>query len=127
MGPFIAYRGVRFTIEYAIRNDGSAPARDFFDAAQIRWQAQLIVLFKLLGDTGQIRNREKFRQLAEGFYEFKAFQIRMPCYFRSDKRVVITHGFTKKKDAAPKAEIARAANIKLEYEERLTSEARSRR
>lgn len=127
MGPFVAYRGIRFTIEYAIRNDGSVPAWDFFDAAQIRWQAQLIVLFKLLGDAGQIRNREKFRQLAEGFYEFKAFQIRMPCYFRSDKRVVITHGFTKKKDAAPKSEIARATNIKLEYEERLTSEARSRR
>jgi len=128
MHPIIAYRGVRFTIEYAIRRDGSVPALDFFKLIETRWQARLIILFKLLGDTGLIRNQEQFRKFTEGFFEFKAFQVRMPCYFRPDKRVVITHGFTKKKEsAAPRSEIERAVNIKLEYEERLTSEVRSRR
>jgi phage-related protein len=52
----------------------------------------------------------------------------MPCYFRPDKRVVITHGFTKKKEgAAPKQEFDRAQTIKTEYEGRLTSECRNRR
>jgi Phage derived protein Gp49-like (DUF891) len=128
MEPFIAYRGIRFTIEYAIRCDGSVPALDFFNVIEARWQARLIVLFKLLGDTGQIRNQEQFRKFMEGFFEFKAFQVRMPCYFRPDKRVVITHGFTKKKEGQPpKQEVERAVRIRVEYEERLASETKSRR
>lgn len=83
---------------------------------------------KLLGDTGRIRNPEQFGKFTDGFFEFKAFQVRMPCYFRPDKRVVITHGFMKKKEGvAPKQEIERAVQIKTEYEERLTSEYRNRR
>jgi hypothetical protein len=128
MHPIIAYRGIRFTIEYAIRRDASVPGRDFFNAIETRWQARLIVLFKLLGDTGQIRNLEQFRKFTDGFFEFKAFQVRMPCYFRPGNRVIITHGFTKKREgAAPKSEIERAIQIKVEYEERLTSEGRNRR
>lgn len=128
MHPIIAYGGVRFTIEYAIRRDGTVPALDFFKVIETRWQARLIILFKLLGDTGLIRNTEQFRKFTDGFFEFKAFQVRMLCYFRPDKRVVITHGFTKKKEGvAPKQEVERALQIKTEYEERLTSEGRNRR
>src|SRR5579863_2394394 len=108
MEPFVAYRGIRFTVEYAIRCDGSVPAQDFFHVIEARWQARLVVLFKLLGDTGLIRNPEQFRKFTDGFFEFKAFQVRMPCYFRPDKRVVITHGFAKKKEGpAPRPEIER--------------------
>ena len=128
MEPIVAYRGSRFTVEYAIRGDESVPALDFYNGSETRWQGRLNNLFKLLGDTGQIRNKEHFRKFAEGFFEFKAYQIRMLCYFRSDKRVVITHGFTKKKKgAAPKQEVDRAQTIKNEYEERLASDARNRR
>lgn len=128
MHPIIAYRGVRFTIEYAIRRDGTVPALNFFNVTETRWQARLIILFKLLGDTGLIRNPEQFRKFTDGFFEFKAFQVRMPCYFRPDKRVVITHGFTKKKEgAAPRQEIERAGQIRVEYEEKLTLDSRNRR
>jgi len=128
MHPIIAYRGIRFTIEYAIRRGGTVPALDFFNAIDTRWQARLLILFKLLGDTGLIRNPEHFGKFTDGFFEFKAFQVRMPCYFRPDKRVVITHGFTKKKEGvAPKQEVERALQIKAEYEGTLTSESRNRR
>jgi hypothetical protein len=41
---------------------------------------------------------------------------------------VITHGFTKKKEGqAPKQEVERAVQIKVEYEEKLTSDTKSRR
>jgi hypothetical protein len=40
----------------------------------------------------------------------------MPCYFRNDGRVVITHGFLKKDDKIRAGELARATNIKNEYE-----------
>ncbi len=128
MKPVIAYRGARFTIEFAIRTDGSVPAFHFFDDAQERWQARLLVLFKMMGDTGRISSQEQFRKLAGEFFEFKAFQNRMPCYFRPDKRVVITHGFIKKKEgAAPKQEVERAEMIWAEYERRLNPSGWGRR
>jgi hypothetical protein len=128
MEPVIAYRGPRFTIEFAIRVDGSVPALDFYNQSELRWQARLNTLFKLLGDTGWIGNKELFRKFTEGFWEFKAYQKRMPCYFRKDARVVITHGFTKKKEgAAPRQEVERAQTIRVEYEGRLTSGGSNRR
>lgn len=129
MGPIIAYRGARFTIEFAIRADGAVPGLVFYSRTQPRWQGRLNTLFKLLGDTGRISNTEFFRKFADGgFFEFKAFQERMPCYFRPDARVVITHGFTKKKEgAAPRQEVERARTIKSEYEGRLTSEGAANR
>jgi len=128
MEPIIAYRGSRFIIEFAIRADDSVPARDFFDQMDARWQARLLVLFKLLGDTGRINSKEQFRKFAGDIFEFKAFQNRMPCYYRPDKRVVITHGFIKKKEgAAPKQEVRRAEMIRDEYEGRLNSSGWGRR
>jgi hypothetical protein len=125
----IAYRGTRFVIEFAIRTDGSVPGLVFYGETQPRWQGRLNTLFKLLGETGRISNKELFRKFADGgYFEFKAFQVRMPCYFRSDARVVITHGFTKKKEgAAPMQEVERAQTIKIEYEGRLTSEGAANR
>src|SRR5260370_37166706 len=128
MEPVIAYRGTRFTIELASRAAGSVPALDFYKQSEPRWQGRLNTLLKMLGDTGWIKNKEMFRKFADGFWEFKAFQKRMPCYFRQDARVVITHGFTKKKEgAAPRQEVERAQTIKVEYEERLTSGRINRR
>jgi hypothetical protein len=129
MEPQIAYRGARFTIEFAIRVDGSIPGLVFYGQTQPRWQGRLNTLFKLLGETGRINNKEFFRKFTDGgFFEFKAFQVRMPCYFRTDARVVITHGFTKKKEgAAPRQEVERTKTIKIEYEGRLTSEGAANR
>ena len=127
MEPLIAYRGPLFTIEFAIRADSSVPAHTFFNELDPRWQARFLVLFKNLGDTGRIRSREQFRKFSGEFFEFKAFQNRMPCYYRPDRRVVITHGFVKKQDAAPRQEVERAATIKNEYEGSLASSERWRR
>lgn len=123
MELFIAYRGSRFTIEWAIRVDGSVPGQAFYNDLDTRWQARLITLFTRLGDSGLIRNTEQFNKFVDDFFEFKAFQVRMPCYFRPGRRVVITHGFFKKKEgAAPESERERARTIKREYEEKLTAQ-----
>ncbi len=118
----IAYRGVRLTIEFAIRSDESVPALDFFNGLDRQWKGRFAVLYTRLGDVGFIHNSEQFSKFVDEFFKFKAYQYRMPCYFRTDKRVVITHGFIKKKKgAAPRQEEDRARNIKKEYEEKLTS------
>jgi phage-related protein len=114
----IAYRGRRFTIAYAVDNNGRSPGKDFFDALPLQDQAKLMHLFRLLGEQGTINNPEKFGNLKGGLYEFKSFQIRMPCRFLPNGVVLITHGFRKKRDRTPKEEIDRAKRIFEEDQQR---------
>jgi hypothetical protein len=109
--------GRRKTIAFAVRADESCPGLDFYEELDRQDKAKLNALFRMLGDQGEIRNKEKFKKI-EGteFFEFKSFQIRMPCFFLPGNLVVITHGFRKKKDKAPPAEVERARLIKQEDE-----------
>jgi hypothetical protein len=52
----------------------------------------VLALFQILGETGKILNREKFKGLGEqglGLFEFKSFQIRFIGDFRPGKRFVV--------------------------------------
>jgi hypothetical protein len=75
----------------------------------------MLRLFNKIGEQGRIANKEQFKRI-EGteFFEFKNFQIRMPCFFLPGSLVVITHGFRKKGDRIPPSEIDRATRIKQE-------------
>jgi phage-related protein len=106
------------TIAYAVDNKGRSPGKEFFDALPAEDQAKLMRLFKLLGDQARIANPEKFGNLKQGFREFKLFQIRMPCRFLPGGVVLITHGFRKKRDRAPREEIDRAQKIFQEDQQR---------
>jgi len=119
MARRVAYKGSKFTIAFAQTGSG-CPAGEFFDALEDSDKAKLMALFRLLGDQGRISNPEKFGSLGDGLYEFKSFQIRMPfAYARHERRlVIISHGFIKKRDKAPKEEIERARRI-LEEDERV--------
>jgi hypothetical protein len=68
-----------------------------------------------MAQTGVIRDDRKFKRI-EGtdLFEFKNFQIRMPCCYLAGGLLVITHGFRKKGDRIPPSEIARANRIRQE-------------
>ena len=114
----IAYKGERFTVVYAVCLDQKRPGEEFYDGLDDHDKAKLNKLFQHLGDHGKISNHEKFKKI-EGtdFFEFKSFQIRMPCFYRPNGLVIITHGFRKKGDKIPSAEIKRAERIKKEDQE----------
>lgn len=113
MQRIVAYEGEILTIAYARDKDGRAPGADFFDGLSISEQAKLLSLFRLLADKRATHNTEKFGDLGDGLFEFKSFQIRMPYAYAKPERglVLITHGFRKKKDKTPPAEIERARRI----------------
>jgi phage-related protein len=117
-GRPIAYKGRAFTIAYVVDRNGRSPGKEFFDALPREDQAKVMSLFGRLGDYGSISNPEKFRKLEGNCYEFKSFQIRMPCFFLPAGLVLITHGFRKKRDRTPREEIERAKRIFEEDQER---------
>lgn len=112
----VVLKGAKFEVEFAVLDDGRIPAEVFLLSQKPQHQARLWALFKLLADAGQIRNDQHFKKLQGDFFEFKNFQIRMPCFFLPGGRVVVTHGFIKKQNAVDKSELVRAATIKTAYE-----------
>ena len=123
----IAYLGSKFTIAYAVDKNGRSPGKEFFDALPLQDQAKRMRLLERLGNEGGIANPEKFRSVKEGFYEFKSFQIRMPCRFLDGRVVLITHGFHKKRDRMPRQEMERAKRILEEDQQRAARPSSARK
>lgn len=100
--------------------DGSSPGAGFYGGLGTVDQRSLKVIADVLAEKGVFANREKFKAI-EGseFFELKKHQIRMPCYWDEVERgkLVVTHGFIKKGDKIPPAEIERARRISKEYQE----------
>ncbi len=107
MSTRIAYTGTKRTIELLCNDDGSCPVGDFLDSLSQADRRKVDVLFELYGEKGQISNKEKFKKLegSDGIFEFKAFQIRLLCFFAPNGRVVICRALRKKADKHASADI----------------------
>lgn len=111
----IAYKGSLRTIEYAVLRNGDMPAMNFFCSLTDNEQEKVIVLFRKYGEQGKISNEEQFKNLEDGLWEFKRFKIRFICFFHIGGRVILTHGFIKKRDKTPREEIERAKRFRAEF------------
>ena len=115
----VLYKGKFHTVELAITANGRCPGKKFLDDLSKLDREKILRIIKRLADEGKVTNREQFKKIeGEDFFEFKNFQIRMPCYFRSDGRIIITHGFIKKGDSIKPEEIERLKRICDENETR---------
>jgi hypothetical protein len=109
------YLGTWGTVSLAIEASGACPARVFIEELSTADKAKLFALLKRAADMGpmNINNREKFKKLDDDLYEFKVFQIRIPCFYNG-RSIVLTHGFKKKQDDIPPGELLRAKRIRAE-------------
>ncbi len=115
----VLYKGKFHTVELAITANGKCPAKKFLNGLSKLDREKILRVIKRLADEGKVTNREQFKKIeGENFFEFKNFQIRMPCYFQADGRIIITHGFPKKEDSIKPEEIDRMKRIRDEYEKR---------
>jgi hypothetical protein len=110
VGRPIVLDGPLRSIHAAVRLAGDCPSVEFLDGLSDRDQIKLAALFRLMGDQGKIVNREKFKHLSGEIWQFKSYQICMPCY-QVGRVWVLTHGFIKKQDDTPPREIKRAEEI----------------
>jgi phage-related protein len=106
-------------VELALTANGRCPGKKFLNDLSKLDREKILRIIKRLADKGKVANREQFKKI-EGtdFYEFKNSQIRMPCYFHADRRVIITHGFPKKDDSIKPEQIDRMKRIRDEHEKR---------
>jgi hypothetical protein len=121
----IVVRGNLRTIEYAIRANGSMPAKEFIEGLSVPDQAKILVLFRRMAEKGDVPNREQFKLVEGKIFEFKKQQIRVFC-FRKENRWQLTNGYKKKRDKLDRSEIDRAQRIMQEHLEREAREQRGR-
>ena len=115
--PIILYRGVKFTVECAIRKNGSSESKVFLDSLSKTDRAKIFRIIKRYADIGHIYNKQQFKKVEGKIWEFKHYQTRILMYNCGKQRIALTHGYQKKVKRIPRKEIERANQIMNEYEE----------
>lgn len=116
----VAVSGRARTVAYAKDSQGRMPAKDFLDqtsgsdAPSKVEKRGMYHLFRLMADNGKIANGEQFRKERGEIFGFKKYQARIAA-FQVGSVWYLTHGFKKKKDKWPEAELDRADRIRSEH------------
>lgn len=106
-----------YTVRAVRRLNGVVPAMDFIAALKDEDRAKVKRLIQWFAEKGAIENREKFKKLTQELFEFKSFQVRLGAFFGPGKELFLTHGFIKKANNWPAAQITTALAIKREHED----------
>jgi phage-related protein len=116
---FIAYDGDSFTIEWYYDSRDCSQAKDYYNKLSKAQRDKLMQLFRLLGDTGKIFNKEKFRNESDQIYAFKPQPDRFLCFFYVGSKIIVTNAFEKKQDKLPAGEKAKALKSRSDYVKRV--------
>ncbi len=118
-----ALLGGKIRIEAVVLDDGSCPANEFIDQLGDVNTAKVKALFDLfLCRYPRNLSDQKFKKIEDSdLFEFKCFQIRIPCFFFPDGRILLTHGVKKKADNLRPRDITKAQAIKATFERRVKS------
>jgi len=116
---YIAYAGDVFQIEFYFDEAGKSQSKDYLMELAQAEVKKFAHLLQMMGDSGQIRNKEKFRNEGDKIYAFKPQPHRFLCFFFDGNKIIITNGFMKKQQKLPKAEKERALKSKQDYENRI--------
>ena len=117
----LIYDGSILAIEAYVSTLGVCPTIEFLEKQPQSKQAKFAALFARIGDHGKIMNEQKFKHLSNTsqLFEFKVSDKRVLSFFVVGKRLILSHGFTKKKDKTPRSEIMRAELIKYDFLKRI--------
>jgi phage-related protein len=115
----IAYAGSKFTIEWYYDESGHSQALEYAEALDNADRKKLAALLMVIGDIGQLRNKQKFRYEGDKIYAFKPKPHRFLAFFFVGGKVIITNAFAKKSDKLPPGEKDRALNCMKDYERRV--------
>ena len=118
MARQILCAGRKITIEFAVRSNGTIPAKEFYDNdLSEQERIKLKPPISRLADDGHVANKERFKKVegTKELFEFKLHQVRIPGFFLPGGRFVLTHGLRKKQDKLPESEIDIAEAIRAEH------------
>jgi len=118
---YVFYKGEKFQIEFFFTETGEMPAKAYFDASERHVQVKLLALVKRIAEAGRLFDESKFRSVdkKEKIYEFKPHAERFFNFFYEGHKIIITNAYRKKGQKVDPRELARAINLKRNYEMRV--------
>ena len=101
------------------KEDGSSPAEEYINSLDVKMSAKAYRMIGLLSANGSDLREPYSRYLDDGIFELRprvgSDIARVLYFFMVGSRAVLTHGFTKKGQKAPKSEIDRAKAYRKDY------------
>ena len=105
---------------YLLADDRNCPSEDFLTTAANLQPDEFAKLTKLLDhscDHGLPKNKQTVNTLGDGLFEFKTIGgLRLIWFWDANRIILCTHGFLKKRQTTPPAELATAAKWKKAYD-----------
>jgi len=101
------------------KENGIFPAEEFINSLEIKMSAKIYRTLKMLEANGPALREPYSKHLDDGIFEIRVKLgtnlSRVLYFFYIDKRIIATHGFTKKTQKTPKEEIERAKLYRKEF------------
>ena len=108
-----------FEVEFYEKENGSQPAKEFLLSLDVKMRAKMADMISILQDNGYDLREPYSKYLSDGIFELRARAetniMRVFYFFYVDRRIVLTHGFIKKTQKTPVAEIEKAKKYRADY------------
>ena len=122
---------MQFQVEFYETEDGRIPTREFLDSLEPKMNAKMVGLMEILEEKGYSLREPYSAPLEDGIFELRAVQgsniSRALFFFYVEGRIVITHGFIKKTQKTPRAQIELEKKYRADFLKRQQSETRKGR
>lgn len=116
---YIAYKGREFQIEWYYTPKGESQALTYYLKLAPEQRRKVMMLFRIMGETGKIRDENKFRYEGDKIYAFKPQPNRFLSFFVEGKKIIVTNAFWKKQKKLPRQEKDRALKYMISYKTRV--------
>ena len=110
---------MQFQVEFYDTEDGRTPTQEFLDSLEPEMNAKMVGLMEILEEKGYSLREPYSAPLEDGIFELRAIQgsniSRALFFFYVEGRIVITHGFIKKTQKTPRAQIELAKKYRADF------------
>lgn len=117
---------MQFHVEFYETEDGKIPVAEFLDSLEDKMNAKMVGLMEILEEKGTMLREPYSSPLEDGIFELRAVQgsniSRALFFFYIEGRIIITHGFVKKTQKTPRAQIELAKKYRADFLRRCPAE-----
>ena len=110
---------MQFQVEFYETEEGRIPTQEFLDSLEPKMNAKMVGLMEILEEKGTLLREPYSAPLEDGIFELRAVQgsniSRALFFFYIEGRIVITHGFIKKTQKTPRAQIELAKKYRDDF------------
>ena len=114
---FLIYKGKHYSVYFHAERKESSEVCDYFEECDHATQASLLHLIKLMAEHGRIYDTTKFRveDKENKIYAFKPKKERFFCFFFTQKTIIITSAYRKRRQKLSVKELDKAIKIRNKY------------